>query len=37
MYTKSSWQNYRDEPFLNDNGNIVDFNADNSSSALFKL
>ena len=30
------YQYYRDEPFLDNNGDIADFHADNSNSALFK-
>ena len=33
---ESLYQYYRDEPFLDNNGDIADFPADNSNSALFK-
>ena len=33
----SLWQHYRDEPFLNANGAIDDFLADNNNSASFKF
>ena len=36
-YLKTSgslWQYYRDEPALNDNGNIIDFPTDNNSASL---
>ena len=33
----SLWQYYRDEPFLDDNGAIADFPADNNNSASFKF
>ena len=39
-YSKSSgslWHYYRDEPFLNANGAIDDFVADNNNSASFKF
>ena len=39
-YSKRSgslWQYYRDEPFLDANGTIADFPADNDSSASFKF
>ena len=37
-YSKTSrWQYYWDEPFLDDNGNIDDFAADNHNSALFEF
>ena len=39
-YSKTSgslWQYYRDEPYLDDNGAIADFHADNNNSALFKF
>ena len=39
-YTKMSgslWQYYRDEPFLNNNGTIADFPADNNDSTSFKF
>ena len=39
-YSKASgslWHYYRDEPFLDGNGAIADFLADNNSSALFKF
>ena len=32
----TSWHYYRDEPFLDDNGAIADFPADNNNSASFK-
>ena len=35
--TGSLWQYYRDEPFLDANGNIADFPADNNNSTSFKL
>ena len=35
--TGSLWHYYRDEPFLNANGAIDDFVADNNNSALFKF
>ena len=39
-YSKTSgclWQYYRDEPFLNENGAIDDFPADNNNMASFKF
>ena len=39
-YSKTSgslWQYYRDEPALDNNGNITDFPYDNNNSASFKL
>ena len=33
----SLWQYYRDEPALDNNGNIIDFPADNNNSASFKF
>ena len=33
----SLWQYDGDEPFLNNNGAIADFPADNNNSALFKF
>ena len=39
-YSKTSgrfWQYHGDEPFLDDNGAIVDFPADNNNSASFKF
>ena len=39
-YSKTSgslWQYYRDEPFLDNNGAIADFLADNNNSASFKF
>ena len=39
-YSKTSgslWHYYRDEPFLNANGDIADFPADNNNSASFKF
>ena len=39
-YSKTSGslcQYYRDEPFLDDNGAIADFPADNNNSASFKF
>ena len=39
-YSKTSgslWHYYRDEPFLNANGAIADFPADNNNSASFKF
>ena len=39
-YSKTSvrvWEYYRDETFLNANGDIADFTADNNNSALFKF
>ena len=39
-YSKTSgslWQYYRDEPYLDDNGAISDFPADNNNSASFKF
>ena len=39
-YLKTSghfWEYYRDEPALDNNGNITDFPDDNNDSALFKL
>ena len=39
-YSKTSgslWHYYRDEPFLNVNGAIADFPADNNNSASFKF
>ena len=38
-YSKTSvslWQFYRDQPFINDNGGIADFPADNNNSVSFK-
>ena len=32
---ESLWQYYKDEPFLDDNGAIANFSADNTNSALF--
>ena len=39
-YSKTSgslWQYYRDEPALDNNGNITDFSDDNNNSASFKF
>ena len=39
-YSKTSgslWQYYRDEPALDNNGNVIDFPDDNNNSASFKL
>ena len=39
-YSKTSgnlWQYYRDKPFLNDNGNIDDFRADDNNNTSFKF
>ena len=39
VYSKISgslWQYYRDEPALDDNGNIIDFPANNTNSVLCK-
>ena len=39
-YSKTSgslWQYYRDEPALDNNGNIIDFSDDNNNSASFKF
>ena len=39
-YSKTSgrlWQYYRDEPFLDNNGDIADFPADKNNNALFKF
>ena len=39
-YSKTSgsyWQYYRDEPTLNDKGNIVNFTNDRNNSILFKF
>ena len=39
-YSKISgilWQDYRDEPTLDNNGSITDFLDDNSNSASFKF
>ena len=39
-YSKTSgslWQYYRDEPGLDNNGNITDFSDDNNNSASFKF
>ena len=39
-YSKTSgslWHYYRDEPFLNANGAIANFSADNNDSGSFKL
>ena len=36
-YSESLWQFYRDEPFINDNGAIAYFPADNNNSASFKF
>ena len=33
----SSWKQYRDEPALNDNGNIIDFHNDNNNSISLKF
>ena len=33
----SLWQYYRDEPALDNNGNVIDFPDNNNNSALFKL
>ena len=33
----NSWQYYRDEPALNDNGNIINFPNDNNNSISFKF
>ena len=33
----SLWQYYRDEPALDNNGNIIDFPANNNNSASFKF
>ena len=33
----SLWQYCRDEPFLDDNGDIADFPADDNNSASFKF
>ena len=35
--SKSLWQYYRDEPYLDKNGTIADFSADNNNSAFFKF
>ena len=35
--SRSLWQYYRDEPFLDDNGDIFGFPADNNNSASFKF
>ena len=35
--SRSLWQYYRDEPFLDNNGAIAGFAADNNSSASFKF
>ena len=35
--SKSLWQYYRDEPYLDNNGTIADFSADNNNSASFKF
>ena len=34
---ESYWQYYRDEPALNNNGNIFDFTNDNNNSISFNL
>ena len=39
-YSKTSgslWQYWRDEPALNNDGEIIDFPANNNNSALFKF
>ena len=39
-YSKTSgslWQYYRDEPTLDNNGNIIDVPDDNNNSALFNF
>ena len=39
-YFKTSavlWQLYRDEPFIDDNGAIANFPADNNNNASFKF
>ena len=39
-YSKKSgslWQQYRHEPALDNNGNIIDFPDDNNNSASFKF
>ena len=39
-YSKTSgilWQYYRDEPALDNNGNIIDYPDKNNNSALFKF
>ena len=39
-YLKTSaslWQYYKDEPALDNDGNIIDFPDDNNNSALFKF
>ena len=33
----SSWQCYRDEPALDNDGNIIDFSNGNNNTASFKL
>ena len=35
--SRSLWQYYRDEPALDNNGNIIDYPDDNNNSALFKF
>ena len=35
--SESIWQHYRDEPVLDNNGNIIDFPAINNNSVLFKF
>ena len=35
--SRSLWQYYRDEPALDNNGNVIDFPDNNNNSALFKL
>ena len=35
--SESLWHYYRDEPFLNANGVVPDFPADNNNSASFKF
>ena len=35
--SRSLWQYYRDEPALDNNGNIIDYPDENNNSALFKF
>ena len=35
--SRSLWQFYRDEPYINDNGCIAGFPVDNNSNSSFKL
>ena len=35
--SENLWKYYRDEPALDNNGNIIDFPANNNNSASFKF